>query len=276
MRWVQSSLNLIDGTALPTTGRATPATRRALRRFQASAGLIVDGIAGPETERELVAARARDGAAQSSKELDSAFRREEEEEMFLGRFWPLFGPKIIDRTDKALKSKRKGTRDLSTVYALVLHQTAFSRGNDIEKYNKVGTHYVILPDGTILQNHPDSAYLWASNGFNRGSVAVEFVGNFPNTDGKWWKGDKFGRHIPTAEQIASGRALVRHLIRTIELTHVLAHRQSSRTRANDPGPDIWKGVGQWAVDTLGLKDGGPGFKVGTGQPIPDSWRIWSR
>ena len=60
----------------------------------------------------------------------------------------------------------------------------------------------------ILQNHPNAAYLWASNGLNRGSVAVEFVGNFPNTRGKWWKGDKFGRHIPTKDQITAGRALV--------------------------------------------------------------------
>ena len=58
------------------------------------------------------------------------------------------------------------------------------------------------------------------------------------------------------------------------LTHVLAHRQSSGTRENDPGPDIWFDVGQWAVNTLGLKDGGPGFKIDTGNPIPDEWRTW--
>jgi hypothetical protein len=60
----------------------------------------------------------------------------------------------------------------------------------------------------------------------------------------------------------------------MKLTHVLAHRQSSATRENDPGPDIWSQVGQWAVDTLGLKDGGPGFKIGSGNPIPEAWRKW--
>jgi hypothetical protein len=35
-------------------------------------------------------------------------------------------------------------------------------------------------------------------------------------------------------------------------------------------------VGQWAVDNLGLKDGGPGFKVGDGNPILDAWRTWGR
>ncbi|MFN7999717.1 MAG: hypothetical protein U0X75_01730 [Acidobacteriota bacterium] len=60
------------------------------------------------------------------------------------------------------------------------------------------------------------------------------------------------------------------------MTHVLAHRQSSGQRENDPGPDIWYHVGQWAIDNLGLKDGGPGFKVGTGNPIPDLWRKWGQ
>src|SRR5262249_672306 len=58
------------------------------------------------------------------------------------------------------------------------------------------------------------------------------------------------------------------------LTTVLAHRQSSGTRENDPGPDIWFDVGQWAVNTHGLKDGGPAFKIGEGNAIPDEWRTW--
>jgi hypothetical protein len=57
---------------------------------------------------------------------------------------------------------------------------------------------------------------------------------------------------------------------------VLAHRQSSNMRENDPGPDVWHHVGQWAVDTLGLSDGGPGFKIGNGKPIADAWRTWGR
>ena len=61
------------------------------------------------------------------------------------------------------------------------------------------------------------------------------------------------------------------------LTHVLAHRQSSHARDNDPGPEIWYQVGQWAVETLGLKDGGPGYKHPTGgKPIPEQWRNWGR
>lgn len=216
-----------------------------------------------------------------------------EGEAFLGNVWDWvrgrFGRlDIIDRTDKSPKDKRrcrrghttKGpdgwcVRDLSKIYALVLHQTAFSWENRVEKYDPVTAHFVIIPDGRVIQLHPLEAYLYSSDGLNSGSVAVEFVGNFPNTRGKWWRGDKFGKHIPTPEQIRAGRGLVRHLKEQIGLTHVLAHRQSSRAKANDPGPHIWKGVGQWALDTLGLSDGGSTFKVGTGQPIAESWRTFS-
>ena len=185
---------------------------------------------------------------------------------------------IIDLTAQADKSVRKGARDPKKVKALVLHQMAccFKRKDPLKSYLSLKAHFAILPDGKILQMHPVTELIWASNGFNSGSVAVEFAGNFPDIKGKWWQGDKFGRDRATAAQIDAGRRLIRYLVSTIGLRTVLAHRQSSSQRENDPGPDIWYHVGQWAVDNLGLEDGGPGFKVDDGNPIPDSWRSWGR
>lgn len=190
----------------------------------------------------------------------------------------LSDPGIIDLTARSDKSHRKGRRDPKTVYALVLHQMAccFSPRRPLERFLTIGSHFAITNDGRILQLHPISALVWASNGFNARSVAVEFAGNFPNTRGTWWKGDEYGRNRPTQAQVNGGRYLIRCLIRAMGLTHVLAHRQSSGTRENDPGPDIWYNVGQWAVDALGLRDGGPGFKIGTGNAIPSEWRTWGR
>ena len=183
---------------------------------------------------------------------------------------------IIDLSAKADKSLRHGMRPLGQVKALVLHQMAccHSRRNPLSDYLKIGAHFAILPDGRILQLHPEAAMIWASNGFNHGSVAVEFAGNFPNTKGQWWQGDKFGRDRVTPAQIEAGRRLIRHLAAKIGLRTVLAHRQSSASRENDPGPDIWRQVGQWAVDTLKLSDGGPGFKIDDGNAIPALWRTW--
>lgn len=306
VRWVQDCLNHAMSANLPVDGVMNAATRSLVRSFQRRHGLRPSGIVGPDTQDALKAACAGtaappDGAADGG-ELewsgeDEEWSGEDEASEFadvLGRIgrgissgigsavgWAagaLGGTRIIDLTAKADKSKRKGTRAAGKVYALVLHQMAccFQPRDPLTRFLSLSAHFAILADGRILQLHPVSALMWASNGFNAGSVAVEFAGNFPNTSGKWWQGDKFGRNRLTQAQIEAGRYLVRYLMRSMGLKVVLAHRQSSGTRENDPGPDIWSQVGQWAVNTLGLKDGGPGFKVGSGNPIPDAWRTWGQ
>ena len=300
VRWIQDCLNQALGLQLAVTGIMGAETRSAVRSFQRQRGLRASGIVGPDTEQALGSA-CRPGPAQVSPRdqtaddgpPESEWGNEAEPEFgdFLGRVASglgsaydrvvdvvggATGSRIIDLTGTSEKSNRKGNRDAKTVYALVLHQMACCarRKDPLRSYLNIKSHFAILRDGTILQLHPISALLWASNGFNARSVAVEFAGNFPSTQGKWWQGDKFGRDRPTQAQFEAGRYLIRYLIRTMGLTHVLAHRQSSSTRENDPGPDIWSQVGQWAVDKLGLKDGGPGFKIGSGNPIPDAWRTW--
>jgi hypothetical protein len=203
---------------------------------------------------------------------------------------------IEDRTHLTPKRKRHGTRNLRTVYALILHQTDGSQRTDPRAFNNVTAHYVVMANGKILQLHPNSAYLSASDGFNSYSIAVEFTGTFPNTRnncGKIQKGKNKGKkrrcHKVTQAQVDAGRYLVRHLVKKLGLTHVFAHRQASGFKGNDPGPDIWYNVGQWAVENLGLNDGGPGFaipnkriskktgkKVPDGRPIPDEWRTWCK
>lgn len=92
--------------------------------------------------------------------------------------------RIRDRTHLTSPSLRKGrARPPGQVHALVLHQMAFSRGNDPARYDTVNSHFAILPDGAILQLHPTSALLWASNGLNAGSVAVEFAGTSQTSEG---------------------------------------------------------------------------------------------
>jgi outer membrane protein OmpA-like peptidoglycan-associated protein len=66
VRWLQTALNEVLRQQLPVNGVISPATRNALRSFQQQQGLRVDGIAGPETKRALVSARA--GGAQPAAE----------------------------------------------------------------------------------------------------------------------------------------------------------------------------------------------------------------
>ncbi len=187
---------------------------------------------------------------------------------------------ILDRRQFATLSEaaapHTSTRSADKVYAVVLHQMGFSRGSDASRYDKVTAHYKILPDGTIVFSHDWTTRLPHANKFNAGSIGVEFAGNLPSRPGStetrhFYKPEKFGQDQLTPQQIAAGRSLLTMLSRE-GITHVLAHRQSSGSRGNDPGPDIWVNVGQWAVRQLGLKDGGPGYAIDSGRAIPDRWR----
>jgi peptidoglycan hydrolase-like protein with peptidoglycan-binding domain len=295
IRWAQGALNQVMDLGLPVDGVITTGFRDAVRDFQRREKLPVDGIVGPETERALAAARRtaspqgelglpfgayRRQAGEAEDEISEALRR------VAGGIGQAFSraadaagaSRIIDLTTKADKRFRIRDRDPKKIWALVLHQMAccFQVKDPLKRFLSLKAHFAVLPDGRILQLHPIRSLLYASHGFNEGSVAVEFAGNFANVKGKWWQGEKYGKNKVTAAQIEAGRFLIRHLIQTMGLTTVLAHRQSSADRTNDPGPDIWFHVGQWAVDNLGMKDGGPGFKVGTGEPIPELWRTWGK
>jgi tyrosinase len=57
-RWVQSSLNQVNGERLAVDGIFGPLTWAAVRRFQTRARITVDGIVGPQTEGALMAAGA--------------------------------------------------------------------------------------------------------------------------------------------------------------------------------------------------------------------------
>jgi hypothetical protein len=183
-------------------------------------------------------------------------------------------PEILDRTAKTPHHYRIRNRMSSRIDTVVLHQTSFSRGSVPDNYLSVHAHFVVLPDGRIVQLHPIEAYLVASSAFNEDAISVEIVGNFPNERGQYWNPGGSGRSMLSSLQIGGGRDLVRYLRDTYVISFIFAHRQgeAENLRGNCPGPDIWCNIGQWAVDGLGMSDGGNGYTEGKGSPIPDSWR----
>jgi hypothetical protein len=177
--------------------------------------------------------------------------------------------RILDLTAEAPADKRSPRT--KPVTGVVLHQMAFQRGPDPRKYTKVTAHYVVTTDGTVARLHPHEAKLPASNSFNSSTVAVEFAGNFPNRDGEWWSPETHGADRPTVAQLKAGRELLRYL-HGQGIDHVYAHRQSIAGKGNDPGPEIWANVAEWGIKKLGMSDGGPGFALSEGLPIPAEWR----
>lgn len=80
VRWVQDALNRVMDLRLPVDGIMSPATRSGLRSFQARERLTVSGIAGPDTERALIAALAgaRPGEARETGAYQAEFGTEQE------------------------------------------------------------------------------------------------------------------------------------------------------------------------------------------------------
>ncbi len=300
-KWVQQSLNKIMGLRLVVDGDIGAQTRSAIRNFQQKTGLTSNGVIEAGTESALI----RAGASQPPQ--SSAISPATSATVTL---IPNDGlTPIEDRTAITAKKyghMRQGKR--AKVWALVLHHTAGALKEKSEELDHVKSHFVITPKGRILQLHPIESLVWASNDLSPGSVAVEFVGNFRNEKGICWyprliplpcsqaptpyqiqhgyfnRQGKCGYYggltkacsnTPTVEQIKAGRDLIHYLIKKIGLRAIYAHRQSSKDREGDPGPDIWYHVGQWAVENLRLENGAKDFHV-RGLPIPDVWRTWGK
>ena len=167
-------------------------------------------------------------------------------------------------------------RKRATIDSIVLHHMAYNIGNNTTLYKRVGAHYIVTSDGQIAQLYDNLDFLNASNGFNPRSVAIEFAGNFANERYKWWKSPDLpipDRCYLTPTQIRAGRCLLATLKAQLPgIKYLYAHRQSSEDRDGDPGPDVWFNIGEWALGNLKLTDRLPTTHVGTGKPIPQSWR----
>lgn len=179
---------------------------------------------------------------------------------------------------------RSGTRQLSQIDSIILHQTGGSRSTDTNRYLKIPIHYVVLFDGTIMKLYPETDYINHANSFNSWSVGIEFAGTFVNDRGKcWWnrkkkyvaKGYSQGKRVcglPSAAQISAGRNLVKAIsMKVPSIRYILAHRQAKSSRNNDPGPYIWLQIGEWAKKNLNFIDA-DNYTESSGNPIPDAWR----
>ncbi|MDF2188381.1 S8 family serine peptidase [Paraflavitalea sp. CAU 1676] len=273
--WAKGILNKQLGLNLALNNTPDEATKKAIGDFQQQKGLSLTRSIDFATERALLEADAvqRLGAAAATMMAEAKTRVED---------WTAQGQAngVKNKPQHILNS----FRDPRTVWAFVLHHMAFKRRGGPknvysapEGYVNTGAHFCIMLDGRIIQLHPLSRMIWHGNCLSPRSVAVEFEGNFPNIKGKWWidKDSKVqNRDVPTQAQYDAGQFLTRYLKAVLNTTHILAHRQGSASRENDPGPDIWFNVGQWAIDKLGLTDGGASFKCGDGNTILADWRTW--
>jgi hypothetical protein len=174
----------------------------------------------------------------------------------------------------------KGLRSWKQINAIVLHQTGTARlSSDPRHWVHIPAHLGIPQVGSeVFLLHPLVAYLYHANSFNRRSIGIEVGGNHLGIEGDththWKPGG--GPNTATDGQIAATRKAIQWVCRQAkanggEITHIFAHRQSNGIKLADPGERIWSECGFWALQELGLSDGGPGYKSGKGKPIPYEW-----
>jgi hypothetical protein len=196
--------------------------------------------------------------------------------------------KLIDRRQFAKLDLDRGPRPIAEVKGACLHQTAcyLSTSKDPARCDTIGAHFVVYPDGTVFWLHDVTRRIIHGNEWNAQMYGIEIDGLFAGIEGDpktVWDNpstpyvEKAGSLTP--EQAEATKQLLRWLDAEIRRQGghqrlIVAHRQSSGMRRNDPGSKVWKEIALPMLQELGLSDGGPGFALVNqdgGYPIPEAW-----
>lgn len=155
------------------------------------------------------------------------------------------------------RSKVRGVIPWESLTSILFHLTAVRMS--APRFLGVPVQDGVAHDGTVVLCHELNDKLWHAHAGNSFSSGIEVS-------------SKKGEISPT--QVLALQALVRYKHAERQRHHagpmvVNAHRQTSSTRPNDPGRDIWQAGAVYAMRELGLTEGPV---VGTGKPIRNSWR----
>lgn len=189
-----------------------------------------------------------------------------------------------DRTRTASKQHvRTLPRLWRSVTGICLHQTACLLGERPARWDTVGAHVGVTRGGKVLKLHEFNRVVYHGNGWNNGTVGIEIDGLYAGVEGRpetvW---DDPGTTIReqgmelTPEAIVAARAAIRWICYEVaqhggRIKALVAHRQASKNRRNDPGSAIWQEIAIPLHKELGLSEGGFGFTLGNGLPIPYDW-----
>lgn len=189
---------------------------------------------------------------------------------------------LVDRRLRSLASQRHGARSWAKVTGICLHQTACVLGERVARWDTVGAHLGVTRAGRAIWLHDFDVVVWHGNAWNAQTVGIEIDGLYEGVLGRadtlWDDPDTAGREQATpltVEAVTTAHEMIRWICSVValhggEIKALVAHRQSSKNRRNDPGSEIWQRVALPMHAELGLSDGGAGFAVG-GYPVPGEW-----
>ncbi len=167
-------------------------------------------------------------------------------------------------------------RSLAEVRRVVLHQWGAHaslvrrRGESLEesairRARSVPYHLSVFSGGLVVWAWPATVSSWASNGYNRTSLAIGVGGRFPGLER-----DRLPVHSQI-EDFADGlRVALAAVAEQLPGLAIVTHRQASRGRGADPGEALAR-VAARAACALGLRVDFD-HTIGEGRPCP---RLWS-
>lgn len=192
---------------------------------------------------------------------------------------------LLDRREHAAQSHHgyaTRSRSWTSVTGICLHQTACNLGERDARWDTVGAHLGIMRSGRVVWLHDFNRIVIHGNGWNAKTVGIEIDGLYSGVDGDpstVWNDPSTaireqGQTLTTAALDAACQT-IRWICSEVAkyggtVSKLVAHRQSSKDRRDDPGSAIWKGIALPMSEELGLDDGGDGFAIG-GYPIPREW-----
>lgn len=165
-------------------------------------------------------------------------------------------------------------RKLERVTGICLHQTACSMGERPARYDGTGAHVIVTRAGRVIWLHDFNHRVIAANGWNDGTVSIEIDGLYAGVDGD----PRTVWNDPSTPQREQGMQLTPESVQAClqviawmrasvpSIRVVVAHRQSSIDRRDDPGSAIWQ--------QIGLRCGllvAPQTTLSGGLPIPEAW-----
>ncbi len=196
------------------------------------------------------------------------------------------GTEFNDRRRTALQvhdGQKAAGRPWKTVTGICLHQTACVLGERPERWDTVGAHIGITRSGKVMLMHSFDKIVAHGNKWNTQTVGIEIDGLYEGVDGDphtVWDDPSTPRHEVgqrlTPESIKASKDVIRWIVAEVashggKVRALVAHRQASINRRNDPGSAIWQEVALPLHAELSLTDGGKGFTLGNGLPIPEAW-----
>ena len=185
------------------------------------------------------------------------------------------------------QGRAHGTLPWKIRTAVMLHCTGTIReAMHVDRFVGVPCHIAVASDGVSVC-HPLNAYLYHGHWANRFAVGVEISG----------PGGQYDEYPDV--QIEAARIVVRYCNNVLVTRNplgdastldspildvngspfraansppwrpaIMAHRQSHKSRVRDCGRALWRDVGEWGRDELGMP---LGPVVGTGNPIEADW-----